>query len=180
MVDTKPSITLDFDWNPAEYDSLEEALAGFYFANGLTGRVTHEVLDEHGPGGGNPVIEFTCEDADALYELGLGYGLEDNDPRLTGPDAASWGSPDPETCNHPDTSSHEGVWTCDHCGEDTTRSAMTGLLDNVTEILAVANQEAPGSLAQASRIREASIWFSSASAAAAVIVSRDSLLSRKA
>jgi hypothetical protein len=175
----KPTIVLDFAWDANDHETLEEALAAFYFAHGLTNRVTHQVVEEHGPGGGWPVIEFTAEDADALYELGTGYGLEADDPRLVGPDAASWaGSPDPEVCGHPDTSSHEGAWTCDHCGADTTKAAMAGLLDNVAEILAQANREEAGSMAQAARIREASIWFASANAAAAVVLQRDSIFSR--
>lgn len=179
MVDTKPTIVLDFAWDADKHEDLEEALAAFYFDNGLTNRVTHEVLEEQGPGGGWPVVKFTVEDADALYELGTGYGLEADDPRLTGPDAASWaGTPDPETCGHPDTSSREGVWTCDHCGTDTTRTAMSGLLDSAAEILAQASREEAGSMAQAARIREASIWFASANAAAAVVLQRDSIFSQ--
>lgn len=41
-------------------------------------------------------------------------------------------------CEHDDTSSDSGRWTCDHCGADTTATSFVSLLDDSIRLLQAA------------------------------------------
>jgi hypothetical protein len=157
--------TLDFAYDEA---TIEEGIHRFYFTNGLgTDRVQWEVVEEHGPGGGWPVIRFTADEKDDMVELLQAYGgFSDEEIREM---VEPWTAAD---CDHANQSSHEGKWTCDQCGAETTADALERLVETVREILERASQAESGTRAHAALIHEAAIWFRGVEASAENILIR--------